>query len=76
MMNPPISFEKLEKVILTVDGEQYLAQIALASPNSVSLMLTFESIVAGHVGMMPLLWERDSYYSIISGIPAEVRKWQ
>jgi hypothetical protein len=46
--------------------------VIMASPNGASLMLGFESILDGHVGMMPVLRGDDGVYrSIITG--SEVR---
>jgi hypothetical protein len=41
--------------------------IILASENEQSLMLGFEAILGGHVGMMPVLMEGGVYRSIITG---------
>lgn len=71
-----MTFTKGESVILKWRDEQYAAQIALASPNGVSLALSFEAIVAGHVGLMPILLGEDGVYrSIITGDEVEIRRW-
>ena len=45
----------------TVDG-----WIILASKNGASLMLGFEAMLGGHVGMMPVLRDKgDRYHSIM-----------
>lgn len=42
--------------------------IRLISPNQVSLMIEFEAIILGHVGMMPLVLEGDRrYYPLLMG---------
>jgi hypothetical protein len=50
-----MSFATGDRVRLTCDGRTLDATIVLASSNGRSLALTFEGIVAGHVGMMPVL---------------------
>jgi hypothetical protein len=46
----------------TVEGT-----ILLASENGNSLMLGFEAILSGHVGMMPVLLEDGVYRSVVTG---------
>jgi hypothetical protein len=54
----------------TVDG-----LVVLASSNGKSLMLSFEAILSGHVGMMPVLQADDGVYrSIITGEEVSLRK--
>jgi hypothetical protein len=53
----------------TIDGE-----IVFASGNGKSLMLGFDALLAGHVGMMPVLREDDGrYHSIMSGVEVEIK---
>lgn len=61
-----------DTVTIICQGESYRAQIILASPNEVSLMLSFEAIIDGHVGMMPVLKEDGVYRSIMTGTEIEV----
>lgn len=46
----------------TVEGH-----IIMASANEQSLMLGFEAILDGHVGMMPVLMQDGVYRSLITG---------
>jgi hypothetical protein len=39
----------------------------LASENSKSLMLQFDAMLGGYVGMMPVLWVNDHYADLIEG---------
>ncbi|MDY7815396.1 hypothetical protein U0F71_06665 [Burkholderia pseudomallei] len=49
------------------------AMVWLASGNSRSLMLGFDGVIDGHVGMMPVLMGNDGrYYSIMTGVEARV----
>lgn len=50
--------------------------VLLASGNSKSLMLGFEAILSGYVGMMPVLWsdESERYEDLIKGLPVNLTK--
>lgn len=62
------NFQTADKVRITVQGRTEPGEILLASPNGVSLMLQFEAILDGHVGMMPVLRDRNGiYHSIVTG---------
>ena len=42
--------------------------VILASENGASLMLSFEAILDGHAGMMPVLRDDDGlYHSVVTG---------
>ena len=49
-----------------------IAEVAIASSNGLSLFVTFEAIVNGHTGGMPLLWvpDRECFVSFIDGVVA------
>jgi len=65
-----------DRVIITCDGEQYAGHIILASSNEVSLMLGFEAIIDGHVGMMPVLRGNDGVYrSLFTSVEIGIRPW-
>jgi hypothetical protein len=58
---------------VTCKGRTVEATVLLASPNDVSLMLGFEAILEGHVGMMPvLLGEDGTYRSIANNVEVEI----
>jgi hypothetical protein len=42
---------------VTFAGRTVEATVALASPNGRSLFLTFDAMLGGYVGGMPLLWD-------------------
>lgn len=49
--------------------------VKLASANGKSLVLVFEGILDGHLGMMPVLLGDDGVYrSIVTGCKARLRK--
>lgn len=49
------------------------ATVLLASGNGKSLIVEFEAILRGHVGMCPLLQEDDgSYVSVVDGLPVRL----
>lgn len=51
-----------DTVILEMEGRTVPAQILIASPNEVSLMVTFDAMLGGYIGMMPLLRDGDGVY--------------
>ncbi len=65
-----MTIKKGDSVNLVCEGRRVAAQVVMASPNQKSLAVTFEAILAGHVGMMPLSREGDSgpYHSFINGV--------
>lgn len=65
MVDQPTEWRSGDAVMITCDGETIEGTILLASPNSVSLMLGFEAILAEHVGMMPVLRHKDGVYRSI-----------
>jgi hypothetical protein len=58
-----------------VCGERRLrGQVEIASANQRSLAVVFDGVLAGHVGMMPLLLDDAGVYrSIVTGDAVEVR---
>lgn len=48
------------------------ALIVLASDNEVSLMVMFNGMFCGYVGMMPLLMEGGIYRDLHTGLPVRV----
>jgi L-rhamnose isomerase len=53
-----------DTVTILAEGRTLEAAVVIASPNSVSLLLSFEAILHGHVGMMPVLWDNDEYVTL------------
>lgn len=55
-------FKTGERLRLTYDGRTVDASVLLASGNGYSLMLSFEALLGGYVGQMPVLLEDDGAY--------------
>jgi hypothetical protein len=66
-MLPPVGepFKTGERVRVTCDGRTVDGCVMLASPNGRSLMLSFEALLAGHIGMMPVLQHDDGSFSAL-----------
>ncbi|WP_046869342.1 hypothetical protein [Microvirga massiliensis] len=63
-----------DRVTLIADEREVEATVILASQNGRSLMLSFEAIIFGAVGMMPVLKEDDgSWVAVMAGQPVEIR---
>lgn len=57
-----------DPVLIGYDGRTVEGTIMLASENELSLMLGFEAMLGGHLGMMPVLRDDGGVYrSIITG---------
>lgn len=55
--------KKGDKIWITCEKQRVKGWIILVSPNQVSLMIGFEAMLSGHVGMMPILRnEEDGIY--------------
>jgi hypothetical protein len=62
-----MAFRKGDVVIITMGLDEVTGVVLLASANGRSLMLSFDKILRGHVGMMPVLQGEDgSFRSIVS----------
>jgi hypothetical protein len=56
-----------EYVLVEHAGRKADAQVVLVSANGASLMLTFDAMLGGYMGMMPVLWskEQGAYIDLI-----------
>ena len=65
-----------DRVSLDFEGRTINASVALASENGFSLMLAYEGILGGYVGMMPVLWKgpRAGYRDMIGDRRVAIRK--
>lgn len=61
------NFRTGERVWITCEDRRVEGTIVLASDNGRSLALGFEAILAGHVGMMPVLRDEDGTYRTLIG---------
>lgn len=64
------------RVRLTCDGYTVEAVVGFVSENQRSLILKFEAILAGHVGMMPVSGEGDPprYRTLVGDLPVTIEK--
>ena len=56
-----------QRVTITYDGRTLDGLVVLASGNGRSLMLSFEGILGGWVGMMPVLADGDGVFRPLNG---------
>ena len=70
-MNAPPNLKTGDRVKVTYAGQTVLGSVLLASPNSKSLVLVFDAMLAGYIGMMPVLWndELTRYEDLITRRP-------
>lgn len=60
-------------VLIAYEGRKVPGRIVLASQNEASLMLEFEAILGGCVGMMPVLRDEEgTYRDLINHRPVEI----
>jgi hypothetical protein len=64
-----------DAVQIECDGRNVSGTVILASENGRSLLLKFEAILDGCVGLMPVLRDDDGgYHSVVTGILVKLRK--
>ena len=61
-----------DEVVLTVGGKSVTAWVTLISPNMRSLWLSFDDVLEGHVGGMPVMRMPDGQYV---SVPSGLRCW-
>jgi hypothetical protein len=54
-----------DRVLISIGSDRTPGVVILGSDNGKSLMLQFEAILHGHVGMMPLILEDDGCFRSI-----------
>ena len=62
-----MTFRKGERVWITCEGRRVEGVVLIASSNGKSLALGFEALLAGHVGVMPVLRDHDGTYRSLAG---------
>lgn len=68
-------YAKDDDIEVTCEGRTVEGKVILASPNSISLMIGFEAVFGGHLGMMPItMRDANNGYSIIDGTEVTIRK--
>jgi hypothetical protein len=67
-----------ESVQITCEGRTVPGVVWRATANGVSLMLEFEAVLAGHVAMMPVVWDAgaEAFLSVVGGVPVELGESQ
>jgi hypothetical protein len=68
-------YKKGDDIEVTCQGRTADGKVLMASPNSQSLMISFDMICGGHVGKMPVTMTSEiSGFSIIDGTEVTIRK--
>jgi hypothetical protein len=64
-----------ERVEIAFDGRVVFGTVMLASTNGRSIMLGFEALVGGYVGMMPIMWcdADEEFRDLIQGLPVVLK---
>jgi hypothetical protein len=60
-------------VLIIYKGREVEGRVIMASDNLKSLMLGFDAMLGGFVGMMPVLDNGDGYRDLIENEPVEVK---
>ena len=64
-----------DAVEISHNGRTVEGTVILASSNGLSLMLQFEAMLGGHVGMMPVtMTDGENGFSIIDGTEVVIRR--
>ena len=68
-----MNFRTGDYVLIECGGRTVPGTVLMASGNGKSLMLNFEAIIDGHIGMMPVLLMNDgAYVSIMNGVEVKL----
>lgn len=62
----PIPFRRGDYAHITYKGRTVVAFVAMASANGGSLMLMFDAMLGGYVGVMPVNWINDHYEDVMT----------
>jgi len=65
-------WRKDDRVMIAIGADRTPGVVIFASGNGKSLMLQFEAILHGHVGMMPVLQDDDGSFCSITGEVVEL----
>lgn len=72
-----VQFSKGDPAIVTCGDRTIRAEVVMISPNQVSVLIQFDAVLGGHIGMMPAMrHDKDLgiYRSIIDGTEFTMRK--
>lgn len=71
----PLLLKKGDLVKLEYEGRKVTAIAAIATTNGRSLMLEFDAMLGGYVGMMPVLWmDNYGYIDLVAGKPVFIER--
>ena len=69
------TYAKGDAIEIVHEGRAVEGTVIFASPNSLSLMIGFDAMLGGHVGMMPVtMRDATNGYSIVDGTEVTIRK--
>lgn len=72
-MTPPL--QRGDFISLTTDtGRVVEAMVTMASPNGRSLIVMFDAMIGGWVGMMPCFEAEDGSWTAIDGMPITITR--
>lgn len=63
-----------DHIEIRCDGRRIDGRVIFGSPNGQSLMISFDAMLRGFVGMMPVLWHENRWIDIASGEALEIVK--
>lgn len=64
-----------ETVVIEYEGRTVQAYVNLASPNGKSLIVSFDAMLGGHLGMMAVtVDDNEDYVSLIEALPVKMRR--
>lgn len=69
MTDPSRIWRTAERCRISYQGRTVDGAIKLASKNGKSLMLEFEALLGGYMGMMPVSWAPGGYLDLIQEKP-------
>lgn len=71
-----MTFSTGDQVVIEAEDRVVPGEIILASDSGISLMLSFEAILFGYAGVMPVLLCDDGVYRTLFGKPVTIRRKQ
>jgi hypothetical protein len=67
-------FQRGDFVEASADGKTVKGMVTLASPNGQSLIIMFDDMLDGHVGMMALSGDGRGFVSLMTGTPVTLKR--
>ena len=69
-----MSLQRGDYVWIERDDKRMQAMVTLASPNGKSLIVMFDGMFGGYLGMMPLSFEDGEYVDLIERKPVKLER--